>query len=377
MRPGLRLTRLTLSQFRSYAALDWRPAADVVVMTGPNGAGKTNLLEAISLLAPGRGLRGTRIAEVIRQGQTAWAVHGRFETPGGEMEIGTGTVPEAASDRRIFRLDGVAPRNQAELGARYACVWLTPQMDRLFQEGASGRRRFLDRLVYAFEPSHAREVAAYEAAMAGRNRLLAEGRGDRVWLAGLEDSMARHAVAVSAARAALVARMNAAPAAGAFPAALLGLACEIGQHLAAHPAVETEDWLRGVLQANRGADAAAGSARQGAHRADLTMADAATGLAAAQASTGQQKALLLGMILGHAGLLSAARGFAPLLLLDEPLVHLDATRRDALFDTLLRLPAQSFLTGTDSGPFLALRGAAAGFMVQPGGDLRADPALGP
>ena len=173
------------------------------------------------------------------------------------MEIGTGTVPEAASDRRIFRLDGVAPRNQAELGARYACVWLTPQMDRLFQEGASGRRRFLDRLVYAFEPSHAREVAAYEAAMAGRNRLLAEGRGDRVWLAGLEDSMARHAVAVSAARAALVARMNAAPAAGAFPAALLGLACEIGQHLAAHPAVETEDWLRGVLQANRGADAAA------------------------------------------------------------------------------------------------------------------------
>ena len=156
MRPGLRLTRLMLSQFRSYAELNWRPEGDVVVITGPNGAGKTNLLEAISLLAPGRGLRGTRIAEVMRQGASAWAINGRFETPGGEMDIGTGTAPEAASDRRVFRLDGVAPRNQAELAARYACVWLTPQMDRLFQEGASGRRRFLDRLVYAFEPSHAR-----------------------------------------------------------------------------------------------------------------------------------------------------------------------------------------------------------------------------
>jgi len=377
MRPGLRLTRLMLSQFRSYAELNWRPEADVMVITGPNGAGKTNLLEAISLLAPGRGLRGTRIAEVMRQGASAWAINGRFATPGGEMDIGTGSAPEAASDRRVFRLDGVAPRNQAELAARYACVWLTPQMDRLFQEGASGRRRFLDRLVYAFEPSHAREVAAYEAAMAGRNRLLSEGRGDRAWLAGLEDSMARHAVAASAARAALVARMNAAPAEGAFPAARLGLACEIVHHLAVHPAVETEDWLRGVLQDNRGADAAAGSARQGAHRADLTMADAASGLPAAQASTGQQKALLLGMILGHAGLLSAVRGFAPLLLLDEPLVHLDAIRRDALFDTLRRLPAQSFLTGTDSGPFAALHGLAAGFTVALGAGLQPDPLLPP
>ena len=171
--------------------------------------------------------------------------------------------------------------------------------------------------------------------------------------------------------------MNAAPAEGAFPAARLGLACEIGQHLAAHPAVETEDWLRGVLQGNRGADAVAGSARQGAHRTDLTMADAASGLPAAQASTGQQKALLLGMILGHAGLLSAVRGFAPLLLLDEPLVHLDAIRREALFDTLRRLPAQSFLTGTDSGPFAALRGLAAGFTVALGAGLHPDPLLRP
>ncbi len=379
MNPGLRLARLTLSAFRNYAALTWRPAAKLVVVTGPNGAGKTNLLEAISLLAPGRGLRGARIGEVLRHGAAAWAVNGRFETPGGPADIGTGTPPDGGQERRVFRLDGVAPRNQAELAARFACVWLTPQMDRLFQEGVSGRRRFLDRLVYAFEPGHAREVAAYEAAMAGRNRLLGEGRADRAWLAGLEDTMARHAVAAAAARLALVARLNAAPAGGAFPAARLGLLCEIGAYLANRSALDTEDWLRGALQANRSADAAAGSARQGAHRADFSIQDAATGLPANKASTGQQKALLLGIILGHAGLLTAARGFAPLLLLDEPLVHLDAIRRAALFDTLQRLPAQSFLTGTDVAPFAPLEGLAAGFSVDPAHPmpLQPNPALRP
>ena len=361
------MIRLTLTQFRNYEQLVWRPARRISVLTGANGSGKTNLLEAVSLLAPGRGLRGARIGELPRHGASAWAVASRLSTPDGECDIGTGSAPDGPADRRVFRLDGAPPRTQAEIATRCACVWLTPQMDRLFQESASGRRRFLDRLVFAFEPSHAREVAAYDTAMASRNRLLGEGRADAAWLAGLEDAMARHGVAATAARASVIAQLNAAPAEGEFPAARLGLLCPIAAHLQAHPALDTEDWLRASLRDGRAVDAAAGSARIGAHRADLAIGDAATGLPAAQASTGQQKSLLLGIVLGHAQLLGRNRGFAPLLLLDEPLVHLDAARRAALFDTLARLPAQSFLTGTDAALFAPLEELADGFTVSAGG----------
>lgn len=244
-------------------------------------------------------------------------------------------------------------------------------MDRLFQESASGRRRFLDRLVWALEPGHAREIAAHDTAMAGRNRLLAEGRRDARWLAALEDAMARHAVAAAAARRALALRLNAllvaGTATGAFPAARLDLQDQIAAALDQAPAVAVEDRVREDLAASRGRDAAAGGASVGAHRADLAMTHLPKDLPAELCSTGEQKALLVSVVLAHAALIGAARGFAPLLLLDEVAAHLDQARRAALYAALVELPAQVFLTGTDPDIFAPLQGSAEGFRATPSG----------
>jgi DNA replication and repair protein RecF len=233
-------------------------------------------------------------------------------------------------------------------------------MDRLFTESAAGRRKFLDRLVVALEPAHAREIAAFEAASAQRNRLLAEGRADPDWLSGLEDSMARHAVAATATRAAFLARLNTALAAGAaapFPAVDLAMDCAIATRLAAAPALSVEDGLREALAQSRFADAARGAASLGPQRADILITDAATGRPAGLSSTGEQKSMLVGIILGHAALIAAARGAAPVLLLDEPLVHLDESRRLALFAALTRQNLHAFITGTDEEPFSPLQAA--------------------
>ncbi|MBV1830509.1 DNA replication/repair protein RecF [Komagataeibacter sp. AV436] len=358
------ITRLTLTDFRNYSRLSWQPAQPVTVITGPNGSGKTNLLEAVSLLVPGRGLRGARMDELPRHGAGLWGVAAQVEGMDGDealsVQLATGADP-LRPERRVFRVDGQVLRNRDGVGEYFSAVWITPQMDRLFLEGAGGRRRFLDRLVQALEPGHARELAAHDRAMAQRSRLLAQRNPDPAWLAALEHTMARHAVATVAARMDMVSRLNTdgQALADGFPAARLELDCDIAAHLAQQPALAVEDWLAGQMAHARGIDRQRGGSRFGAHRTGLALADRVSGRAAAQSSTGQQKALLLGIVLSHARILAACRGQVPMLLLDEPLVHLDEARRQALFRAVGRMNTGVFLTGTDAEQFAPLRGHAA------------------
>jgi DNA replication and repair protein RecF len=341
-----------------------------VVLTGPNGAGKTNLLEAVSLLAPGRGLRRARLADIDRRAPdrstTAWTLAAWLQTPRGAVQIGTGRDAASASgERRLLRIDGAAPRSQAALAEHVHVLWLTPQMDRLFIEGAAARRRFVDRLVLGFDPGHAARLTGYERAMRERARLLAEGRRDDAWLAALEDGMARDGIAVAAARAQVVIRLAAACAAttGAFPQARLALDGAVDDWLAAMPALAAEDELRRRLADARRGDGERGTTGVGPHRSDLVVHHGGTGRAATESSTGEQKALLIAIVLAYARLRAEIAGAPPILLLDEIAAHLDAERRVALFAAIAGLGAQSWLTGTDSTLFSALAGRAQFFAV--------------
>jgi DNA replication and repair protein RecF len=363
----LAVTRLVLTDFRCYRqarlAVDTRP----VVVTGANGAGKTNLLEAISFLAPGRGLRRARLGEVDRRAAPdsaaagAWTVAADIATARDTVQIGTGREATASGgERRVVRIDGAPARSQAALAEHVNLVWLTPQMDRLFIEGAAPRRRFLDRLVYGFDPGHASRVAAYDQALRERGKLLREGPYDAAWLGALEESMARHGVAIAAARREIVARLDCACAAGVagFPVAALAAIGTVEAALGERPALAVEDDMRGDLTASRRQDAESGGAATGPHRSDFAVRHAGTGVAAEQCSTGEQKALLIAILLAHARLQAALRGVAPIMLLDEIAAHLDRERRRALFAELIALRAQAWLTGTDSEVFGELRGAA-------------------
>ncbi|NYZ16767.1 DNA replication/repair protein RecF [Azospirillum sp. RWY-5-1] len=366
----LAVTRLTLTRFRSYEQARLEPDARPVVLVGPNGAGKTNLLEAVSFLAPGRGLRGARLAEVERIGSPAgagWAVAAVVETPSGPVEIGTGReAGDGERDRRAVRIDGHPVRGQTALAAHVSLVWLTPPMDRLFQEPAGGRRRFLDRLVFGFDPAHAGRLSRYEHALRERARLLREGRMDDGWLSGLEEQMAATGIAVAAARLEVVQRLRAAcaRAVGPFPGAELAVEGAVEGWLAGGPALAAEDRLREALRAGRRGDAESGGAAVGPHRSDLSVRHQAKAMPAALCSTGEQKALLIAIVLANARLLAAERGAAPLLLLDEVAAHLDAERRAALFHEILALGAQAWMTGTDDGDFEPLGGAANRFRVE-------------
>lgn len=371
-RPALWLRRLSLVAFRSYARAELQLDGRPVVLTGDNGAGKTNLLEAVSLLAPGRGLRRARLSELGRLGDPApWAVAAEAETPLGWRSLGTGRDPqqgEGEAERRVVRLDGRTERSQAALAEVLDLVWLTPQMDGLWREGAGERRRFLDRLVYGFDPAHAGRITGYENALRERARLLQQGGADPAWLAALEAEMAERAVAIAAARRALLAKLAAACAesVGPFPRVGLALAGDAESWLEEGSALAVEERLRAAWQAGRGRDAETGGAAVGPHRSDLKASHLAKGLPAELASTGEQKALLVAVVLAHARLMTVERGRPPLLLLDEVAAHLDAGRRDALYDEIRALGAQAWLTGTDRASFAGLGSDCQVFAVAEG-----------
>lgn len=385
--PLLALRRVALTDFRSYRRAEIAVPAAPVVLFGANGAGKTNLLEAISFLAPGRGLRRARIADIERrcdpiEAGIGWAIHATIAGPDGERDIGTGRDPDRPrardpdddSDRRVVRIDGAPAKGQAALADLVHLLWLTPEMDRLFTDGASERRRFLDRIVTNFVPDHVRKLAAYEHAMRERNRLLKESRMDETWLGALEQSMAEAGVAVAAARRQVVSRLIAAAEAalGPFPIPEIALVGDTETDLDAGPALAAEDALRRRLAESRRADAEAGRALVGPHRSDLAVHHRAKAMPAALCSTGEQKALLVALVLAAARLLKLQRGAAPILLLDEIAAHLDSERRAALFDEVEALGAQAWMTGTDASLFAALGGRAAFFTVA-GGTIRPAP----
>lgn len=361
------VARLSVSNFRSYADAVIAPGAGLVVLSGENGAGKTNVLEAVSLLAPGRGLRQSSLAEMARQsGPGGFAVAALLETSGGPVELGTGTTP-AAPERRQLRING-ATAALTSLGEWLSVLWLTPAMDRLFTEGASGRRRFLDRLTLALEPGHAAHSSRYDAAMRARNRLLsADGPPDGHWLSALEAQMALHGAAVATARdrtiTALAARLADQPE-GPFARAGVTLA---GWRPAPD---ELETRLRADLAVARPADIAAGRSTIGPHRTDLAVTHLGKGQPAERCSTGEQKALLLGMVLAHADLVAELNGRRPVLLLDEVAAHLDPRRRTALFDRLAAGGGQVWMTGTEPALFAGI-GDTASLWTVSGGQITA------
>ena len=392
----LAISRVTLNNFRCYDTLRLDTKAGLIILTGANGAGKTNLLEALSLLSPGRGLRGARLAEIYRRSDASpqtldmkitnthstdlsvaeasakWGVAAEFTTPNGTLSIGVGWA-EADGERRAVRVNGNAVGGQTALSEHISMVWLTPAMDRLFVEAPSGRRRFLDRLVFAVDPAHAGRLQAYDKARRERARLLRDMRVDNSWLGALERNMAERAVAIAAARLDLIERLRQAigEESGSFPRPEIAMRGVIEDWLEQRPALEVEDKYRAALQQARSLDGESGSC-EGVHRSDLTARLSVSGPQAEQASTGEQKAILISLILAHGRLLTRLKGRVPVLLLDEITAHLDGARRQALFEAIEDLGAQAWLTGTDESLFESLRQDGQFYTVAEGHTLQQD-----
>jgi DNA replication and repair protein RecF len=380
------LTRLTLTGFRNYDALRLELSGAPVVLVGPNGAGKTNLMEAVSLFTPGRGLRGAQYGDLARLPQgRRWAVAAHLEGPLGQVRLGTawersadaGADDEQAASRQVV-IDAKPARGSGAFGEHLRVLWLTPAMDRLFTGPAADRRKFLDRLVQAFDPDHGARVGALDKALRERNRLLADRAGAHGWLSAIEQQLAEAAVAVAAARVAAIEALRAylgeAPSgrrASAFPAVELALEGDIEARLASVPAVQVEDEYRKMLHDSRKLDCAAGRTLKGPHRSDLAVTHAGRGMAARACSTGEQKALLIGLVLAHArAVRDSFAGWAPLVLLDEVTAHLDGERRAGLFGELAHLGAQAWMSGTDGTLFAAMGQAADVVTIEAGAITR-------
>jgi DNA replication and repair protein RecF len=356
---SLMILKLTLNNFRNYHAASLETGAKTVVLVGPNGAGKTNLIEAISFFAPGRGLRRANLDEVaFSEGDGSWAAAAEIEGALGLATLGTGIErpPEdGATILRKCRIDREPVGSAAAFADHLRVVWLVPAMDTLFVGAPSERRRFLDRLALAVDAEHGSRVNALERSLRSRNRLLEEPRPDTHWLDAVEHETAELAVAVAGQRVETVRRLDgvlASRRASAFPPAEIALDGWMEKLIPEHPAIEIEERYRAVLRDNRARDAAAGRTSDGPHLTDLKVTYAHKGIAAADASTGEQKALLIGLVLAHGRLIAEMTGFAPILLLDEIVAHLDPARRAALHGELAQLGGQVWMTGADPALFV-------------------------
>jgi len=362
--------RLKLSDFRNYTELTLPLGPGHVVLTGENGSGKTNLIEAVSFLSPGRGLRRASYDDVARtSGHDGFAIHASLDCMiYGDAEIGTGTAGGGEGGRKVRINSNAASGDELLDYARI--LWVVPSMDGLFTGGASDRRRFLDRMVLAIDTGHGKRVLDYEKAMRSRNRLLSEGNSDNQWLDAIESQMAELGIAIAAARseamrliAAMIERL---PAEGPFPKADCFLEGTLEQRIGLEAALDLEEDFRRTMRDGRARDRAAGRTLEGPHRTDLIVQHRPKSMPAALCSTGEQKALLIGLILAHARLTGELSGMAPILLLDEIAAHLDTGRRAALFGILDDLGGQAFMTGTDRSLFEALEGDAQFFNVAAG-----------
>jgi DNA replication and repair protein RecF len=373
-RLAARIRRLQLTNFRSYSRAELDVGNGPIVLLGANGAGKTNILEAISFLAPGRGLRRATLEDVAASdGDGSWAVAATVEGAEGEVQLGTG-IDAPLEGEQPARRSRIARENVAsatQFAEHLRVVWLIPEMDGLFLGPAGERRRFLDRLVLAIDAKHNSRVSAFERALRSRNRLLEEGVTDARWLDATEHEVAELGVALAAARAECVERLRAEIEAAhdprsLFPAADLSLDGWMEAAVRNEPAIEVEDRYREILRASRDRDRAVGRTLDGPHRTDLVLVHRDKNIPAARASTGERKALLVGIVVSHARLVAAMHGLAPVMLLDDVSAFLDAARRDALFELLARFGAQVFMTGVDTASFEALGGSAERFSVTPG-----------
>jgi DNA replication and repair protein RecF len=369
-----RIHRLTLTHFRNYRAAALQTRGDMVVLVGPNGAGKTNCIEAISFLSPGRGLRRATLDDVAdNQGDGSWAVSAEVEGALGLATLGTGIDPptseEAAASRRC-RIDREPVASATAFGDHLRMVWLTPAMDGLFMGAASERRRFFDRLVLAIDSQHSSRVSALERSLRSRNRLLEVRNYDDHWCDAIERETAELAVAVAAMRGQtatrLAAMLRARGETSVFPSAAIMLDGWMENALINEPATSVEDRYREILRASRQRDAAAGRTLDGPHLTDLQVIYAPKHMPARDASTGEQKALLIGLVLAHANLVAEMTGITPLLLLDEVIAHLDPNRRIALFNELAKLGAQVWMTGADPAAFADIGSSGEIFNVDSG-----------